>query len=170
MQATPHSPDMGTTSFLQISSQKVTILVQTYWKDEVGDVSAVPLQLQECARKTKVFQAIKCTQSLLLLCGIISFIPMRGATVCWETSANAVPTLPRAMLAIISPKLGLRSWVMSKGSNLHCTSFSTSAQPLHHPSTSFYFPMPQSLMAKGTNALSHLRKETKEVVMTVGKS
>lgn len=43
------------------------------------------------------FQAIKCTQSPLLLCGTISFIPMRGANVCWETSVNAVPTLPRAM-------------------------------------------------------------------------
>lgn len=71
---------------------------------------------------------------------------------------------------IISPRLGLRSWVMSKGSNLHCTSPSTSAQPHHHPCTSFYFAVPRSPMAKGTNALSHLRKETKEVSRTVGKS
>lgn len=54
---------MGTTSFLQISSQNVTILDQTCWKDEVGDVSAVPLQLQECGRETKVLQATKCTES-----------------------------------------------------------------------------------------------------------
>lgn len=106
MQATPHSPDTETTSFLQISSQDVTILVQMCWKDEVGDVSTVPLQLQGCARETKVFQAIKCTQSSLLLCGTISFIPMRGANVCWETSADAVPTLPRAMaLTCPAPRL-----------------------------------------------------------------
>lgn len=61
LQATPHFPDTGTTSFLQLSSQNVTILVQTCWKDEVDDVSAVPLELQECARETKVFRAIKCT-------------------------------------------------------------------------------------------------------------
>lgn len=58
---------------------------------------------------------------------------------------------------------------MNKGSNLHCTSPSTSAQPHHHPSTSFYFAVPHSLMAKGTNALSHLRKETKEVFKDCGK-
>lgn len=76
------------------------------WKDEVVDVSAVPLQLQEYARETKVFQAIKCTESPLLLCGTISFISMRGANVCWETSANAVPTLPSAMaLTCPAPRL-----------------------------------------------------------------
>lgn len=69
---------------------------------------------------------------------------------------------------IISPRLGLRSWVMSKGPNPCCTSPSTSAQPLHHPS--IYFAMPHTLMAKGTNALSHLRNEIREVLRTVGKS
>lgn len=67
---------------------------------------------------------------------------------------------------IISPRLGLRSWVMSKGSNLRCTSPSTSAQPLHQ----FLFCHASLSDGKGTNALSHLRKEIKEVLKTVGKS
>lgn len=109
-----------------------------------------------------MLQATKCTQSPLLLCGTISFIAMRGANVCWETSANAVPTQPRdralpcpapRLQRKMLPELGIKADHLSKAglkdlNNEHCTSPSTSAETLHHPSTSFYFAMPHSLMAK----------------------
>lgn len=149
LQATPLSPDMGTTSFLQISSQNVTILDQKCWKDEVGDVSPVPYSYknvpgrEKCSRQSSAHSPhISCLepfpssqwkgqmragkQVLMLsqLC-LKPWLPLvqhqgcRGRySLSWESKL------------IMSPRLGLRSWVMSKGSNLCCTSPSTSAQPL----------------------------------------
>lgn len=147
------------------------------WKDEVGDVSAVPLQLQERARETKVLQAIKCTQFPLLLCGTISFIPMRGANVCWEISANAVPTLPRARALTcpasrlrrkMLPEQGIEADHLSKA-RLKELNNEQRIKPLLHLSFQLSSATPSSLHqflfccaslsdGKRTNALSHLRR------------
>lgn len=180
MQATPHSPDTGTTSFLQISSQNVTIPFKCAGRMRLVmsvlylySYKNVPGR-QKCSRQ-------KCTQSPLLLCGTISFIPMRGANVCWKVSANAVPTLPRARALTcpasrlwrkMLPELGIEADHLSKAGlkelnneqrikpSLHLSFHLSSATP----SSPHQFLFCRALLSDGkrTNSLSHLRRRLKK--------
>lgn len=125
-----------------------------------------------------MLQAIKCT---LLLCGTISFIPMRGVNVCWEISANAVPTLPGARALTcpasrlqrkILPELGIEADHISKAGlkelnneqrikpSLHLSFHLSSATP--SSLRQFLFCHASLSDGKRTNALGHLRRRLKK--------
>lgn len=168
LQATPHSPDVGTTSFLQISSQNVTILFKCAGRMRLvmsvlylSSYKNMPGR-QNCSRQSSAhsphFSRVEpfplsqwggqmCSGKQVLMLSQLCLEP--GLSPVQHQGCRGRFSLSWESKLIISPRLGLRSWIMSKGSSLHCTSPSTSAQPLHHPSTNFYFAMPHSLMAKG---------------------